>query len=148
MSEKSEEFKEKEAELHADLEDVVSNLDDEKADAVAALGDAAEESLETREVKLSDELVLTVKERIDPRAERLHTRAENAEQDGDVAQAARYAAAALAHQVLEPEAYADSEVWEAAVEKYGKHFVLVECTGKILEPAMENAAETQKKFKA
>jgi hypothetical protein len=143
---KAENFEEKEAELHADLEDVVANLEDEKAEAVAALGEAAEESLETREVRLSDELVLTVKERIDPRAERLQERAENAQEKGDMEGAARHAAQALAHQVIEPEEYTDTEVWEVAVEQYGKQFVLVDCTEKILGPAMENATEVQKKF--
>ena len=144
--EKDAEFEQKEAELHADLEDVVSNLEDDKAEAVAALGDAAEETLETREVKLSDELVLEVKERIDPRAERLQERAEAANEKNDMDSAARHAAQALAHQVIEPEAYADPDVWEAAVETYGKQFVLVDCTEKVLGPAMENAAEVQKKF--
>ncbi len=133
-------------EIHSELDELVSNLEDEKADAVAALGEAAEESLGEREVELSDQLVLSVKDRIDPRAERLQQRAENAQEKGDREQAARYAAQALSHQVLEPTAYQDPEVWEAALESYGTHFILVTCTTKVLDPAIENASEAKKKF--
>jgi len=133
-------------ELEADVQEVAADLEDDKADAVAALGEAAEESLDLREVELSDELTLRVKDRIDPRAERMQQRSERAMDRGDEQKAARHAAHALAYQVVEPDEYQDPEVWRAAVGKYGTHFVLVECTTEILDPAIQNARDAQKKY--
>lgn len=144
--EKADNWDEKEAELHADLENIVDTLDDEKADAVAALGEAAEESLETREVRLSDDLVLEVKDRLDPRAERQQERAQRAMDDDDLDKATRHASAALAHQILEPEEYTDTEVWETATQMYGRDYILNEVTEQVLGPIIEAAEEKQKKY--
>lgn len=143
---KADDFEEKEAELHADLENIVDSLDDEKADAVAALGEAAEESLETREVRLSDDLVLEVKDRLDPRAERQVERVEKAQEDADRERAARHAAAALSHQVVSPDEYTDSEVWEVAAEVHGMDYVLNEVAELVIGPLIEEALEKQKKY--
>lgn len=145
--EKADNWDEKEAELHEDLEEVVANLDDEKADAVAALGEAAEQSLQTREVSLSENLTLEVKDRIDPRAERLQERAQKAHENGDMEAAARHASGALAHQVIAPEPYTDTEVWEAAVQTHGKDYILNEVTQEVLGPLIEERQERQKKLK-
>jgi len=125
----------------AEVQAVAAQFDEEKADAMAKLGEAAEESLNTVEVDLGADLSVTVKDRLDPRAEQLLKRRRELGVDDD--EAANVTAELLSFQVVAPETFTERAVWEDAVEKYGRHYVLVDCAGKILKPAIENVAEAK-----
>jgi hypothetical protein len=126
--------REKFAEKHAALNEA-------EQDAVDALRQDAQESLDTETVTLDSGVELEVRTRLPPTGEDLLTEMQEARQAQDLQRARRLTCALLAELVESPERFTEAKVWEVASSDgdAGSQW-LAEVSKIVMEP-VETAAE-------
>lgn len=126
------------------LDDRIEESVGDESDAVATLREAATDSLDTETVTLGDGVELEVRTRIPPAVEDLHDKMRQADKSGNLEVARRLNSQMLAEMVVEPDKFADPDVWATASRDgdAGMQW-LAEATEAITGPATERAEELE-----
>lgn len=124
-----------------EIQETIETLNEQQQQAVDALRESAQASLETETVTLPSGVDLDVRTRISPEVERLIDNIQEAEATGDLQRARRLSAEALAEMVESPEEYGDPDVWVVASQggDAGVQW-LGECIEIVTEPATPEGA--------
>jgi len=124
----------------AAIKERLDHLDEQKQEAVSALRESAQESLETETVTLDSGVTLEVRTRLPPNVERLQAEAQQAEEDRDYQRARRLTCEILAAMVESPAEFGDPDVWATASRDGSAGLQwLLEATDAVLEPAIDSA---------
>lgn len=124
----------------AAIKERLDHLDEQKQEAVSALRESAQESLETETVTLDSGVTLEVRTRLPPNVEQLQAEAQQAEEDRDYQRARRLTCEILAAMVESPAEFGDPDVWATASRDGSAGLQwLLEATDIVLEPAIDSA---------
>lgn len=130
--------------VEAEMAERVEALEDAEQNAVAALRDDAQDSIETETVKLPSGLELEVRTRFTQRAERLQEDLAELEQEGASVADIRRLNAQLLAEMCETDGYDSPEPWDIAARDDDAGMVWMgEVTDVMLEPIHEKAKELQ-----